>query len=113
MERKQVISMAGDGEPDGREAAAACALIRAEIAAWAGVCFAPGPLPGSTEIRHRRKLLGHVYAVWGKLGMADVVFSPAVGEALIASGRAEPHPMFPGLGWVTAPIRQPADAATA
>ena len=45
--------------------------------------------------------------------MVDLVFSPEFGEALIAAGEAEPHPMFPALGWVTLPIRGPADAIRA
>ena len=103
--------MAGAVEESSREAIAACSIIRGEVASWSGVILGPGPMPQSTEFRFRRKLLGHLYAAWGHLAMADLAFSPAIGEALIAKGEAEPHPMFPGLGWVTMPIRRPADAA--
>lgn len=105
--------MASAIEQNSREAVAACGIIRREIASWPGISLDAGPMPDSTEFRFRRKLLGHLYATWGNLAMVDLAFSPATGEALIAAGTVEPHPMFPGLGWVTLPIRQLPDAPKA
>lgn len=86
-------------------------IVRREVASWTGVSMAPGPTPGSTEFRFHHRVLGHVHAAWNGVALADLIFSPEAGEALIAAGRADPHPMIPGMGWVSVQVRTAADAA--
>ncbi len=98
-------------ELDGIGAGAARDAVKCEIAAWPGVSLHAGPMPGSTEFRFRHRILGHLHAASGGIATADMIFSPEMGEALITSGRALPHPMIPGMGWVSAQLRGQADVA--
>ena len=91
--------------------ASAGEIVRLEVGSWAGVGMIAGPMPGSSQFRFHNRTLGHVHATWDGVAMADLVFSPEAGDALIAAGRADPHPVIPGLGWVSVQMRTTADAA--
>jgi len=86
-------------------------IVKREVGSWPGIGTGAGPTPGSTEFRFHHRVLGHVHAAWNGVALADLVFSPEAGEALIAAGRADPHPMIPGMGWVSMQVATAADAA--
>ncbi len=92
-------------------AAAVSDAVKCEVSAWAGISVHPGPMPGSAEVRFRHRTLGYLHPVSWDVAIADLSFSPELGEALIVAGRARPHPMIPGRGWISAPMRSKADAA--
>lgn len=85
-------------------------MVRREVGSWPGVGMGPGPNPGSTEFRFHHRVMGHLHAAWNGVALVDLIFSPEAGEALIAAGRAERHPMIPGMGWVSVQVRTAADA---
>lgn len=96
-----------------REMAPAIETVKREIGAWAGITLDAGPAAGSVEIRFRHRTLGHLYVPLGGAAAADLIFSPEMGNALIAEGRAQPHPMIPGLGWVSVELGNAAAIANA
>ena len=93
-----------------RAVSAASDAVKCQVAGWPGVSLHAGPMPGSTEFHFRHRVLGHLHAASGGVATADLIFSPERGEALIARGRARPHPMIPGMGCISAPMRTTADA---
>ena len=58
-------------------------------------------------------MLGHVYAACGDHAAVDAIFPPTMGEALIALGRGERHPVTGEPGWVLKCIRSQTDVASA
>jgi len=88
------------------------AVTRA-VATWPGVGCESGPVDASLQFRFRGQVLGHLYAVCGDFPAVDAVFPPPMGEALIALGRGERHPVVPDGGWVFRPIRERDDIAAA
>ncbi len=78
--------------------------IAAEVGGWPGVASAPHRF-GGTEFRLGRRELGHVHGD----RLADLPFPRRVRDELVAAGRAEPHHVLPGSGWVTARLREPED----
>ena len=96
-----------------RETAPAVETVKREIATWAGISLDPGPLAGGVEIRFRHRTLGHLHVPLGGVAAADLIFSPEIGNMLIAEGRAHPHPMVPGLGWVSVQLGDAAEIANA
>lgn len=92
-------------------ATSASEIVRREVASWVGISLGPGPLTGSIEVRFRHRVLGHLHTPIGGVATADLIFSPEIGEALIAAGRAQPHPLIPALGWVSAGLGSPAETA--
>jgi hypothetical protein len=60
---------------------------------------------GGTELRLGRRELGHLHG--GRL--ADLPFPLLVRDDLVASGRAQPHHIYPDSGWVSCPIDGAAD----
>jgi hypothetical protein len=79
--------------------------IAAEVESWPGVTSGPHRF-GGIEFRLGRRELGHLHGD----RFADLPFPRRVRDELIASGRARPHHVLPGSGWVTVPIRNPEDA---
>ena len=79
--------------------------IAAEVESWPGVTSGPHRF-GGIEFRLGRRELGHLHGD----RFADLAFPRRVRDELIASGRARPHHVLPGSGWVTVPIRNPEDA---
>ena len=94
-------------------ALAASEAVMAAVLGWPGVTAAEGPIEASTELRFRRQVLGHVYAACGDHAAVDAIFPPTMGEALIALGRGERHPVTAEPGWVLKCIHAEADIAAA
>lgn len=70
-------------------------------------------MPGGVEIRHRTRVLGHIYPVPGAAPTADLIFSPAIGDEIVAQGRARRNPMVPLPGWVAVTLGTEAEVTTA
>jgi hypothetical protein len=94
-------------------AVAASKAVMAAVLGWPGITTAEGPMELSTELRFRRQVLGHVYAACGEHAAVDAIFPPTMGEALIALGRGDRHPVTAEPGWVLKCIHSEADIAAA
>ena len=81
------------------------ARVRDTVAGWTGVETAPGQYD-SVGFHLGRRELGHLHAD----GTADLPFSHAAHDELIAAHRARPHRYLPDSGWVTASVTNPGDA---
>jgi hypothetical protein len=77
--------------------------VRAAVTGWEGVTIHAHRF-GGIEFRHGRRELGHLHR-----SFADLPFPRRVRDELIAAGRARPHHVLPDSGWVTAPMRTPAE----
>lgn len=82
----------------------AAETIRQAVTAWPGVT-AHAHRFGGTEYRLGRRELGHVHGD----SLADFPFPRAVRDELVMAGEAMPHHVQPESGWVSVPIRTPAD----
>jgi hypothetical protein len=79
------------------------AIVRA-VSAWQGVTVGPHRF-GGTELRVGRRELGHVHGN----RLADLPFPLLVRNDLVATGRAQPHHIYPESGWVSVPIQSEID----
>ena len=70
--------------------------IRAEVASWDGVSVEPHRF-GGIEFRLGRRELGHLHGD----RFADLPFTRALRDELVAAGRAQRHHVLPDSGWVT------------
>jgi hypothetical protein len=95
------------------DALAASEALLAVVLGWPGVTADGGPIDASTELRFRRQVLGHVYAACGDHAAVDAIFPATMGEALIALGRGERHPVTSQPGWVLKCIHTQTDLAAA
>jgi hypothetical protein len=95
------------------DALAASEAVLATVLGWQGVTAGSGPIEASTELWFRRQLLGHVYASCGEHAAVDAIFPATMGEALIALGRGERHPVTGEPGWVLKCIHTQTDIAAA
>jgi hypothetical protein len=84
------------------------ARIRDEVASWDGVETHPHRF-GGVELRLGRRELGHLHPD----GIVDFPFTRGIRDMLVETGRAEPHHVLPGSGWVTRRVESKADAADA
>jgi len=73
--------------------------IRAEVASWDGVSVEPHRF-GGIEFRLGRRELGHLHGE----SFADLPFTRALRDELVAAGRARRHHVLPDSGWVTRPL---------
>ncbi len=87
--------------------------VLAAVLGWPGVSAAAGPMEASTELRFRRQMMGHIYAACGDHAAADAILPATMGEALIALGRGERHPVVNEPGWVLKRIYNAADITAA
>jgi hypothetical protein len=94
-------------------AAMASEAVAKVVLSWPGVTADGGPLEASTEFRFRRQVLGHLYSACGDHAAVDAIFPETMGEAFIALGRGDRHPVVPDAGWVLKPIRSEADITAA
>jgi hypothetical protein len=94
-------------------ALAASEAVMAAVLGWPGISVAEGPTGASTTLTFRRQVLGHVYAVCGDHAAVDAIFPATMGEALIALGRGERHPVTAEPGWVLKCIHAEPDIADA
>jgi Family of unknown function (DUF5519) len=80
--------------------------IRTELLTWDGVSEHAHRFGGS-EFRYGKRELGHLHGD----RFADLPFHPTLRDMLVETGRALPHHVLPGSGWVTKPIRDDGDVA--
>jgi hypothetical protein len=84
----------------------AAARIEREVASWPGVSVEPHRF-GGKEFRVGRRELGHLHGS----RLADLPFPVRVREELVRAGKAQPHHILPGSGWVSRSIVGDADVA--
>ena len=82
--------------------------IIAAVASWRGVEVGPHRF-GGVEFRVGRREVGHLHGD----RIADLPFPRRVRDELVEAGRALPHHVLPDSGWVTFPIKTPADVEAA
>jgi len=82
--------------------------VTSTVAGWPGVETAPHRF-GGIEFRLGRRELGHLHGD----RLADIPFPRRVRDELIAGGRAEAHHILPLSGWISLPLRGPADVENA
>jgi hypothetical protein len=85
-------------------ASGAAAEIRRAALAWSGV-EAHLHRFGGEEYRLGHREIGHIHGDH----LLDVPFPMRVRDAVVAAGRAEPHHVLPGSGWVSFYLRTPDD----
>jgi len=78
--------------------------IVAEISSWEGVKASPHRF-GGMEFRLGRREIGHIHGNYH----ADIPFPKPIRDSLVAAGRAEPHHILPGSGWITFRLVRPED----
>lgn len=74
------------------------------VLTWDGTMAAPHRF-GGTEYRLGTREIGHIHGDH----MLDIPFPKKVRDDLVAAGRAEPHHLLPGTGWISFYLRHPAD----
>jgi Luciferase len=84
---------------------AAIEAVRAAVASWHGVTTHDHRF-GGIEFRLGRRELGHLHGT-----IADLPFPRRVRDELVAGGRARPHHILAGSGWVTVPMRTVSEVA--
>jgi Family of unknown function (DUF5519) len=87
------------------EALGAGQAIAREVTGWEGVASAPHRF-GGLEFRVGRRELGHLHGD----GLADLPFTRAERDELIAAGRVREHRWVPNSGWASRDIHTPEDA---
>ncbi len=80
-------------------AAGAAQRIVDEVVSWPGVEAHPHRF-GGVELRVGRRELGHLHGD----RIADLPFTVARRQELVAAGRARPHHVLPDSGWLTVPL---------
>ncbi|MGH2758132.1 MAG: luciferase family protein [Actinomycetota bacterium] len=84
------------------------AVLTEEIGSWPGVRTAAHRF-GGVEFLAGRREIGHVHSLPEGRSFADLPFPRGVRGELIDAGRAREHHALPDSGWLTVPIRTPAD----
>ena len=78
--------------------------IQKTVMSWPGVTERPHRF-GGIQFSLGERELGHLHGD----SMADLPFTRAVRDELIAAGRARPHHVLPDSGWVTYRLSSAAD----
>ena len=78
--------------------------IQKTVMSWPGVTERPHRF-GGIQFSLGERELGHLHGD----SMADLPFTRAVRDELIAAGRARPHHVLPDSGWVTYRLSSEAD----
>jgi hypothetical protein len=107
-EESPLAVVGGDGQGASSRRINPSAAIRAvtqAVCAWEGVTVHEHRF-GGVEFRLGRRELGHLHS-----SFADLPFPKTIRDRLVTSRRAKPHHILPDSGWVTAPMRSPADVA--
>jgi hypothetical protein len=79
-------------------------VIIQEVSAWPGVEVAEHRF-GGVEFRVGRRELGHLHGDH----LADLPFTRAIRDELLAAGRVVRHGPLPDSGWASRPIRTEED----
>jgi len=82
--------------------------ITAAVLSWEGVSAHPHRF-GGTEYRLDTREIGHVHGNY----LVDIPFPTRLRNEIVSSGRAQPHHILPGSGWISFYIRQPDDVKRA
>lgn len=82
--------------------------VREAALSWDGVEALPHRF-GGEEYRLGRREIGHLHGDH----LLDIPFPTKVRDEVVADGRAEPHHILPGTGWVSFYLRQPDDVPRA
>jgi hypothetical protein len=79
-------------------------VIEQQVSSWNGVSTSTHRF-GGVEFNLAGREIGHLH----HNGMADISFNKAIRDQLVAEGKAEPHHILPGTGWITFYIHSDAD----
>ncbi len=83
-------------------------IIEHEVLSWQGVAAYPHRY-GGTEYRLGKREIGHVHGEY----LVDIPFPKKIRDEVLAAGRAEPHHVLPGSGWVSFYLREAGDVKRA
>lgn len=83
-------------------------MITEQLLSWPEVTSRPHRF-GGIEFLYRGKEIGHLHGDH----LVDILFSRQMRDALVESGQARPHHIFPESGWVSVYVRSNEDAARA
>jgi len=83
-------------------------LITAALTSWQDVTVEPHRF-GGVEYRIGTREIGHIHGDT----LVDIPFPKKVRDEIVSTGRALPHHILPGTGWVSFYIRQEADVEKA
>jgi hypothetical protein len=83
-------------------------MITEQLLSWPEVTSRPHRF-GGVEFLYRGKEIGHLHGDH----LVDILFSRQIRDALVESGRARPHHIFPESGWVSVYVHSNEDAANA
>lgn len=89
------------------EVAEANAAVVAEVGSWEGITVERHSR-GGERFRYGRREIGHLHDGWP---VAHIPLPKQLRDELVASGRAQPHPVMPDSGWLGSPIRTEAEIA--
>jgi hypothetical protein len=84
------------------------ARITEAVTSWAGVTSQPHRFSGVEYVIGKREV-GHIHGDH----LVDIPFPKKVREEMVAAGRAQPHHILPGTGWVSFYLRQEPDVEQA
>jgi len=82
--------------------------ITKTVTAWEGVTVQPHRF-GGVEYAIGKREIGHIHGDH----LVDIPFPKKVRDAIVAAGRALPHHILPGSGWVSFYLRQDGDVEKA
>ncbi len=74
-------------------------VIIETVSSWPGVEMGPGRF-GAVQFRLGKRELGHLHGDH----LADLPFTRALRDELVAAGRVVPHRPLPDSGWASRPI---------
>jgi hypothetical protein len=78
--------------------------ITTEVTSWAGVTSHPHRF-GGVEYGIGKREIGHIHGDH----LVDIPFPKKVRDEIVATGRAQPHHIFPETGWVSFFLQQETD----
>ncbi len=82
--------------------------INRTVLQWEGVQALPHRF-GGTQYNLGKRELGHIHGD----RLVDIPFPTRVRNELVAEGKAEPHHLLSGSGWVSVYLRKPEDVTRA
>jgi hypothetical protein len=92
---------------------AAITALVAEVGSWQGVETGVEPRFGGPAFYMGRRQLGHLHDAGARGAFADLPLPRRIRDELIEQGRARVHSAMPDSGWLTVPVRTPADLQNA
>ncbi len=83
-------------------------IITEQLLKWPHVTQQPHRF-GGIEFLFKGKEIGHLHGN----GLADILLPRSLRDQFIASGRAQPHHIYPSSSWVSIYLKSDEDAANA